>query len=101
MKLLFILMALITLSACSTMNFVNGPEVGGNVERTQWHHIAVGGLVEISKPFDYSYYCDDKQWEKLTVELTFANLMAHTSAPQLPTLYSPWTIEYTCRESID
>ena len=101
MKFFVLTILFFCLSACSTMNFVNGPVVGDTVERKQWHHIAVGGLVEISKPFDFDYYCDEKQWEKLTVELTFANLLAHTTAPQVPTLYSPWTIEYTCRESID
>lgn len=88
-------------SACSTMNFVNGPVLGDTVKRDKWHHLAIVGLVEVSEPFDAGYYCDDKQWEKLTVEMTFTNVIANQTSPPLFSIWTPWTVLYECRESID
>lgn len=100
MKLIISSFLLAVLCGCSTMNFVNGPELGDTVKREQWHHLAIGSLVEVSKPFDVDYHCDDKQWEKISVKLTLPNVLANSTLPYF-SLYSPWTIEYECRESID
>ncbi len=100
-KILLIIMA-INISACSTMNFVNGPVTGDTVKREQWHHLALVSLIELSKPFDAKYYCDNKQWEKLTVELSPSNVFSAlaTTTPFI-SLYNPWTIYYECRENIN
>lgn len=86
----------LTLSACAPMNFVNGPVIGDTVKREHWHHLAGVGLIELSEPFNMDYYCDNKEWEKISVQLTVPNVLASASA-----LYNPWTIYYECRDSID
>ncbi len=101
MKKLLIL-ALLTLSACSTFHFENGPvlEDEETVIREKWHHLAINGLIEISPPLDIKYNCDTRQWDRVTVERSFLNGLA-TASSQYFSIYSPWTIVYACRESID
>lgn len=101
MKIFILAIISLNLGACSTMNFVNGPVTGDTVKREQWHHLALASLIELSKPFDAKYYCDDKQWEKLTVKLTPSNVFATAAFTPYATIYNPWTIEYQCRENID
>jgi len=50
------------------MNFVNGPQMDQYVEREQWHHLALFGLIELSRPMDVSYNCANQQWDTVTVE---------------------------------
>ena len=76
MKISFIILISLCMSACSTMNFVNGPVLGDTVKREQWHHDALFRLIELSQPINVSYFCDDKQWEKITFELNTPNVLA-------------------------
>ncbi len=101
MKVCLLLILILSICACSTMNFVNGPTVGDTIVREQWHHDAVFSLVELSKPFNTTYYCDDKQWEKITIELSAPNVLASASLTPYTFVYNPWTIQYECRENID
>lgn len=88
------------LSACSTIEFVNGPKMDETVVRDKWHHLGVNGLIEFSAPLNLEYFCDDKQWDSVIIEHSLANYMATLSAPGFG-VYSPWTITYACREAID
>ncbi|OPX55587.1 hypothetical protein SAMN02745127_01448 [Oceanospirillum multiglobuliferum] len=98
---LVLLVVSLPLTACSTMNFVNGPEMEDTVERETWHHLGLSGVVEYSPPLDVSYSCANQQWDTVTVELSGFNVIASYS-PWLPlSIYSPWTIIYECREPID
>jgi len=101
MKITFILLISLFTGACSTMNFVNGPVLGDTVKREQWHHDALFSLIELSQPFNVTYFCDDKQWEKITIELSTPNVLASASLTPYTFVYNPWTIEYQCRDSID
>ncbi len=104
MKLALSCLGLILLSACTTMNFVNGPSTGETVKREHWHNIAIGGLIEVSKPFNVEYYCDNKQWERVKIEFTFPNFLASSAtlfANPYIGIYGPWTVQYECRENID
>jgi hypothetical protein len=78
------------------MHFVNGPMIGDTVKREQWHHVMALGLIEVSEPFNLSYYCDNKEWEKVTVSVTVPNGLANVAA-----VYNPWTIDYECRTPIE
>lgn len=89
-----------SLSACSSMEFVNGPKMEQTVIREQWHHLAIGGLIELSEPMDINYKCDNKQWDSITIERSIFNAATGVSYPYL-SLYAPWTIIYECREPID
>lgn len=100
MRVLTILLSAMTLSSCTTMEFVNGPKMENTVIREAWHHQGLNGLIEFSKPLDLDYHCDQQQWDSVTIEKTFFNNVAGLSYPYL-TLYSPWTIVYECREAID
>lgn len=96
-----ILAMLYMLSAgCSTINFVNGPQMENSVEREQWHHIALLGLIELSRPMDVTYNCATQQWDTITVEKSFFNSLADASWPYV-SIYSPMSIVYKCREPLD
>jgi hypothetical protein len=83
-------------SGCAPMHFVNGPMIGDTVKREHWHHVMALGLIEVSEPFNLSYYCDNKEWEKVTVLIKAPNLLANVAA-----VYNPWSIDYECRTPID
>lgn len=93
-------MACLWLSACSTMHFINGPQMEDTVVREQWHHLAINGIFEISPPMNLTYNCGKQQWDTVTVERTFLNGLASLSSQYL-TVYSPWAIVYECRDPID
>lgn len=96
----FILLSL-PLAACSTMKFVNGPEMEDTVEREEWHHLGLNGIVEYSRPMDVDYKCDRQQWDSVTVEYSFFNALASVTTVAPISIYSPWTIIYECRDPID
>lgn len=98
---LLLLLAAVLVSGCSSMKFVNGPEMPSTVEREQWHHLGLNGIVEYSRPMDLQYNCDQQQWNTATVEYSFFNALASVSIPAPISLYNPWTIIYQCREPID
>jgi len=100
MNKILALIACAFVTSCSTMNFVNGPKMSDTVIREQWHHLALNGVIEISEPMDINYNCASQQWDSLTIERTFLNHVASSTWPYLA-LYSPWSIVYECRESID
>ena len=97
------LVSSVFLASCSTMNFVNGPEMDDTVEREQWHHIGLNGMIEYSRPMDINYNCANQQWDTVTVEFSFLNGLTSASiTPWIPvSVYSPWTIIYECRNPID
>ena len=102
MKKLGILSYLL-LSGCHTLHFTNGPQMDETIVREQTHHLTLNDLVEVSPPMDIKYSCATQQWDTITIERTFLNgLIAGLTKSAGPvSLYSPWTIRYKCRETID
>lgn len=100
MKHIVVILLIGVLYGCSTIEFVNGPKMDETVVRHKWHHLGFNGLIEYSKPMNVTYYCADKQWDSITVEQTFLNNFVSISWPYF-SIYTPWTIEYECREPID
>lgn len=86
----------VSLSGCATMNFVNGVKVNDTVKREQWHHSGILDLIEFSAPVKITYLCDDKQWDTITIEKSFSNIIASTLY-----VYTPWVAYYECRDDID
>lgn len=100
-RLVLVALSAQLLVACSSMKFVNGPELEETVEREKWHHLGFNGVVEYSPPVDLEYNCANQQWDSATVELSFFNALAAVS-PWVPlSIYNPWTVIYECREPID
>lgn len=92
------------LSACSTIHFVNGPVLADEtiVEREQWHNLGLNGLIEFSRPLDLNYNCHQQQWDSITIEKNLFNNLASIPLAKLPiSVYSPWSIRYSCRDTID
>ena len=87
---------LISLYGCGTLNFVNGLEVNDTVKREQWHHSGIFEFIEFSSPIKINYLCDNKQWDSITIEKSFSNLIASSAY-----VYTPWIAYYECRENID
>jgi hypothetical protein len=96
LTLIFLLLFIFSSTGCAPMHFVNGPIIEDTVKREHWHHIIGVGLIELSEPFDVSYYCDNKEWEKVTVVVNLPNIMASVAA-----IYTPWSIRYECRSPIE
>ncbi len=103
MKKIMIVVSYLSLSACSTMHFTNGPQIEQTVVREQWHHLTFNALIEMSPPLDLQYNCGQQQWDTVTIEQTFLNGFVSTVSQPFPyiSLYTPWTITYSCREPID
>jgi hypothetical protein len=95
-KILVSIGVLASLGGCAKMNFINGVEVNETVKRDQWHHSGLLDLIEFSAPVKINYLCDDKQWDTITIEKNFANIVASTLY-----IYTPWIAHYECRENID
>lgn len=97
-----ILALTVALSGCSTIHFVNGPQVKDTVIREQTHHLTLNGMVEISPPVDLNYNCANQEWDTVTTERTFINGFVSFFSQGIGglSLYSPWTVRYHCRDSL-
>ena len=86
-------------TGCSTMRFHEGkgaPEVVGVEE---WHHIALLGLIEASKPVPIEDRCKGNNWSDVTTERTFLNGLAGAVDGLIfrIDLWEPWTVRYVCK----
>lgn len=91
-------------SGCSTMHFNNGPGQVPTDTQSEWHHTAVMSLWEVSSPVDMKERCKGKDWTVVTTERSFSNMLVGSVDNVLLAfkatgldLWSPWTVEYSCK----
>lgn len=65
---------------------------------TQWHHTALNGMVEISRPANLQQMCAGNPWHSITIESTWINQVVPLAIrnPPMVSLYNPWTITAYC-----
>ena len=102
----------LSLSACYTFEFSEGRRRPSSSEvHSQWHHIALNGLMEVSDPVNLKKYCR-KGWQKVIVQRNFLQglvmgvvqtvpqgllLLINSPAPPLIQFYTPEEVEIYCR----
>ncbi len=93
-----ILGAVVALSGCSRIHFVQYDQEDNKQEETRWHHTTLNGLVELSPPLNLSEVCRGKAWNHVTTETSFSNWAVSLFNPTIPylVLYSPRTNRIQC-----
>jgi len=101
-KSLTLTLCLLMSSACSTVTFVQYDQPGEQKSKAKWHHMALNGMVEISKPLDLRTLCGNKTWNKITTEYTLSNWLVGALVPSIPyvVLYTPYTNTVECFEAV-
>lgn len=86
------------LSACSTITFEQYQQPGEQPSENRWHHMALNGIVEISRPLDLKPICGDRTWNSITTEYTVLNAITSAIVPSVPFVvtYTPYTIKVEC-----
>ena len=98
-KVFCVLTTALAVSACSTMRFHNEPSQQTEIMvASQWHHTAINGMVEISRPANLRQMCAGEQWHSIKVESTWINQLIPLGVknPPFVSLYNPWTITAQC-----
>jgi hypothetical protein len=122
------LLGMLLLPGCSTIHFDHGPALPPPdtllssigywfsdeapperhslpPESSLYHH-GILSLIEISNPLELDLICTGYVWNRVTTEVTPVDLilgtidnvvLAHFSSAGID-LWSPWSIEYSCRE---
>lgn len=94
MKKLFILLALLGLSACHTFHLTNGSNFNRQYVTEDWHHIGIVGLVEFSEPVNPKQICDGKEWASVRTREGFLQWLA---AQVSSGLYNPQEVAVSCK----
>ena len=95
-RILVILFVLYGVTACQKIHFVNG-DADIRVDSTEWHHVGVFGIMELSRPIDFQERCEG-DWNSITSKATFVDWLAG-SVDNLVGLdiWQPWTVQYSCK----
>jgi len=121
-----ILIFILSLSSCTVIHFENGEvapdpdsfssdatnnelsEYDANISarHIKWYHHSLYQFAEISNPLETSQVCTGLDWNKVTTEVTpfdaimglLDNAIFISSASIGIDLWSPWSIEYSCKE---
>ena len=94
MKRFAFLLAALAVSGCYKIDYVNGGSPSAYADSTEWHHIAIMGLMEFSEPVALDQICPDG-FAKVHHEVSLVNgLVSYIIGYGL---YSPSTIEVYCK----
>lgn len=83
-------------------------DASSSVRYRKWYHHAILQIAEISNPLETNQICAGLDWNQITTEITPFDaiaglldnaLLLHTSSAWLD-LWSPWSIEYSCRNPL-
>lgn len=74
----------------------------------KWYHHGVLQIAEISNPLEISLVCAGLDWNQVTTEVTpfdavaglLDNLLLWPASSAALDLWSPWSIEYSCRDQL-
>ncbi len=122
------LISTLALSSCAAIHFENGEVVPDpepfsfsfgmfddelssydasiSVRHRKWYHHAVYQTAELSNPLETSQVCVGLDWNQITTEVTpfdavmglLDNAIFFNAASVGLDLWSPWSIEYSCKE---
>lgn len=94
-----------------TFGFFDDEQLSANdaslsIRHRKWYHLGIYQIAELSNPLETSQVCLGLDWNQITTEVTPFDaviglldnaLLLNASSAGLD-LWSPWSIEYSCRE---
>lgn len=120
------LLIITSLSSCAVIHFENGKVVPDpdsfnfddpqseydsydaitSIRHKKWYHHSLYQFAEISNPLETSLVCTGLDWNQVTTEITFLdavlglldNAVFMSAASIGIDLWSPWSLEYSCKE---
>ena len=120
---IFFLTLLLSLSSCAVIHFENGEvvpdpdtfsfenaiqpyDINISARHRKWYHHSLYQFAEISNPLETSQVCIGFDWNQVTTEVTpldtvmglLDNALFISAASIGIDLWSPWSIEYSCKE---
>jgi hypothetical protein len=80
-------------------------DAASSVRYRRWYHHAIFSIAELSNPLQTGLECSGLEWNQITTEVTFLdfvagladNLLLYNASSMGLDLWSPWSIEYSCR----
>ncbi|HEY8279397.1 MAG TPA: hypothetical protein VIH99_07240 [Bdellovibrionota bacterium] len=95
---LLVVLAILTASACSTINFKQNEDSRTSFETNDWHHIGILSLVEFSDPVNPDKVCEKRGWD--TVRTRKGPLQVLVGLiPYVGALYSPEEASVACKSN--
>lgn len=95
--------------SCQTIHYTNKEsEVPGYYDYTQWHHVGLLGLWELSPPVNVKARCGNKGWKAVRTQTNILQVLAKIIVltiadrilpPVLSNLYSPEEASVSCKSS--
>lgn len=81
-------------------------DAASSVRYRRWYHHAIFSLAEVSNPLELKVDCSGLEWNQITTEVTPTdflfgltdNLLLYNANSWALDLWSPWSIEYSCRD---
>lgn len=96
-KIIILSGLLLSLSACTTMNFSKNDQVP-EMNKSQVRHHAILSLVEIQEPANLKEICDNKEAVAIRTQLTPMNWLVNMLAGgAVGGLYSQKTLSVSCK----
>jgi len=90
----------------NTENELNSYDANTSMRHRKWYHHSLYQFAEISNPLETSHVCTGLDWNQVTTEVTpfdaimglLDNAIFISAASIGIDLWSPWSIEYSCKE---
>jgi hypothetical protein len=81
-------------------------DAASSVRYRRWYHHAIFSIAEASNPMQLKVDCSGLEWNQITTEVTPSdfvfgladNLLLYNANAWALDLWSPWSIEYSCRD---
>jgi hypothetical protein len=81
-------------------------DAASSIRYRRWYHHAIFSLAEISNPLQLKVDCSGLEWNQITTEVTPTdfivgltdNILLYNANSWALDLWSPWSIEYSCRD---
>lgn len=81
-------------------------DAASSVRYRRWYHHAIFSVAEASNPLQLKVECSGLEWNQITTEVTPTdfvfgladNLLLYNANAWALDLWSPWSIEYSCRD---
>ena len=95
-----------SLPSGSADNELNSYDANTSIRHRKWYHHSLYQFAEISNPLEISQVCTGLDWNQVTTEVTpfdaimglLDNAVFISAASIGIDLWSPWSIEYSCKE---
>ena len=81
-------------------------DAASSVRYRRWYHHGIFSIAEVSNPMQLKVDCSGLEWNQITTEVTPTdflfgltdNLLLYNANSWALDLWSPWSIEYSCRD---